>query len=113
MFFRERGKRVQCIRSYYDKVKKHGGQLIVLSFPNSTDDIKGIDPVLRKRLTKDELDQLKTYLSEDRKTVENLIEHLDTCSIALMKRSFDKAADIKGLKRASNNLNKTISKVGL
>ena len=113
MFFRDRGKRVQCVRAYYDKVKGHGVQDIVFSFLESTEDIEGIDMALLKRLSPNELEQLKSYLSSDRTIVETLIEQASLCSIALRKKSFDKTSDIKGLKQSIATLSKMIWSVGL
>jgi len=70
LFFRNRGNRIQCLRSYYDKGKGRGGQDVIFSFLESTDDIKEIDLVLRKRLTEEEDERLKNFLSKDRQLVE-------------------------------------------
>ena len=113
MFFRNRGNRIQCLRSYYDKGKGRGGQDVIFSFLESTDDIKEIDLVLRKRLTEEEDERLKNFLSKDRQLVENLIDQTYLCSISMRKKSFDKTCNVKELKKALIDLNKTIMRVGL
>ena len=108
MYFRSRGKRIQCLRSKWDSKNRKSIQQLVFTFPSTIDDVAGIDAMLINKLNPEELESLEEYLSCDRKAVADCIEQVDLCSILVGKKSFDKKANVKGLKKSIKKLLKRV-----
>jgi hypothetical protein len=113
VYFRERGRSVQCLRSKWDSNQKKSIQQLVFTFPKAIDDIAGIEAMLINRLSPIEKEVLEEYLSCDRKIVSEAIESVDLCSIAVGKISFDKKANVQGLKKSLKKLTNKLERVGL
>jgi hypothetical protein len=64
MMIRERGKRVQLIRTVYSPSKKRGLQETVGTFDRHCPRVKDIDSILLDKLTAEELDQLADWIKK-------------------------------------------------
>ena len=111
MFFRERGLKIQCIRSQWDDKKNMPKSNIIISIPITTRELKEIPSDKLNLLTKEELDKLEGHLTPDRRAVNELIEKTRNCNRMVKNKDFDRKANLKSLKRAMTSLMTTLEKV--
>jgi hypothetical protein len=74
MMIRERGKRVQLIRTVYSAEKKRGIQETIGTFDRYCPTVKDIDSILLDKLTAEELEQLAGWIKKrDEETTANAL----------------------------------------
>ena len=110
MFFRERGLRIQCIRSHWDDEKNAPRSNIIISIPITTRELKEIPTDKLNLLTNEERNKLEGHLTPDRRAVNDLIDKTRDCNRMIKSRDFDQKANLKALKRAMTSLITTIER---
>ena len=108
MFFRERGNRIQVVRSGYDQATKKRTQKIVFSFSVAIENMDGFDPLDLNKLTVLEREELRLYFAKDEKMVHDLVEDIHTMATCMQKKSFSERIKLNRLRAAISILQNTM-----
>jgi hypothetical protein len=113
MFFRERGLKIQCIRSYWSDEKNAPRSNIIISLPITTKELKDIPSDKLNLLTNEERKKLEGHLTPDRRAVNELIDRTRDCNRMVKGKDFDRKANLKSLKKAMTSLITTLERYKL